>query len=73
MGEDQRRTKCEDALKFVLDTMRSKPGKQASSLSLTFNTAKALDDGTPTKTLISDDEAIQQWDAVVDSIRPAGV
>jgi hypothetical protein len=60
-------------LKFALDTMRSKPGRFQPGISITFNTAKALDDGTPTKTLVSDDEAIQLWDTVIDSIRPLGV
>jgi hypothetical protein len=58
-------------LKFALDTMRPKPSKATPSLRLTFDTAQPLEDGTPTQTLISDDEAIQQWDAVVDSIRTA--
>lgn len=57
------------ALKFALDTMRSKPSRAQPSISITFNTAKALDDGTPTKTLVSDDEAMQLWDAVVDSLQ----
>lgn len=60
------------SLKFALDTMRAKPSRAAPKISLTFDTAQPLEDGTPTKTVISDDEAIQQWDAVVDSIRPAG-
>jgi hypothetical protein len=59
-------------LKFVMDTMRPKPSREAPGISLTFNTATALEDGTPTKTLLSDDEAMQLWDSVVDSIRPAG-
>lgn len=62
----------EKTLKFALETMRSKPSRVSPSISLTFNTAKSLEDGTPTKTLVSDDEAMQLWDAVVESIRPAG-
>jgi len=57
-------------LKFALDTMREKPGRAQPSISITFNTAKPLDDGTPTKTLVSNDEAMQLWDAVIDSIKP---
>jgi hypothetical protein len=57
-------------LKFVLETMRSKPSKVAPGITLTFNTAKSQEDGAPTKTIISDDEAMQLWDLVVDSIRP---
>jgi hypothetical protein len=60
-------------LKFTLGTMRAKPGRTAPSINLEFDTAQPLEDGTQTKTHISDDEAIRQWDAVVDSIRPAGV
>jgi hypothetical protein len=60
-------------LKFALDTMRAKSSRAAPKISLTFETAQPLEDGAATKTLISDDEAIQQWDAVVDSIRPVGV
>ena len=56
-------------LKFALDTMRAKPSRAQPSISITFNTAKALDDGTPTKTLVTDDEATQLWDAVIDSIK----
>lgn len=62
----------ERTLKFALETMRPKPSRVKPSISLTFNTAKSLDDGTPTKTLISDDEALQLWDAVVESIRSTG-
>jgi hypothetical protein len=60
-------------LKFALDTMRAKPSRTQPSISITFNTAKALDDGTPTKTLVTDDEATQLWDAVIDSIKPLEV
>jgi hypothetical protein len=60
-------------LKFTLGTMRAKPGRTAPSINLEFDTAQPLEDGTQTKTHISDDEAIRQWDAVVDSIQPAGV
>jgi hypothetical protein len=56
-------------LKFALDTMRSKPGKDAPSLQLTFNTAQPLHSGMTTKTVMSDDEAVQLWDAVVSSIQ----
>ena len=59
--------------KFALDTMRTKPGRLAPSISLTFDTAQPLEDGTQTKTVISDDEAMRQWDAVVDSIKSAGI
>jgi hypothetical protein len=57
-------------LKFALDTFRSKPGKNAPHIELTFNTAQPLNNGTRTNTVLSDDEAIQLWDSVVGSIRP---
>jgi hypothetical protein len=60
-------------LKFALETMRSKPSRVAPSITVTFNTAKPLDNGAPTKTLVSDDEAMQLWDAVVDSIKAATI
>jgi hypothetical protein len=60
-------------LKFALETIRSKPNRVAPSITVTFNTAQSLDDGSPTKTLVSDDEAMQLWDAVVDSIKPATI
>jgi hypothetical protein len=60
-------------LKFALETMRSRPNQMTPSISLTFNTAKPLDDGTPTKTLISDEGAMRLWDAVIDSIQSARV
>ena len=59
------------SLKFVLETIRKKPGKSAPSINLTFNTGKPLPGGGNAKTTISDDEAVQIWDKVVDSIRPA--
>jgi hypothetical protein len=58
-------------LKFSLDSMRAKPSKTSPSISLTYDTAQPLEDGTPTQTIIPDDEAMRQWDAVIDSIRPA--
>jgi hypothetical protein len=63
----------EKTLKFALDSMRAKPSRAAPSISLTFDTAQPLEDGTPTRTVISEDEAMRQWDAVIDSIRPAGI
>lgn len=59
------------SLKFVLETIRGKPGKSAPSINLTFNTGKPLPGGGSAKTTISDDEAVQIWDKVVGSIRPA--
>jgi hypothetical protein len=58
-------------LKFTLETVRPSPGKATPSINLTFNTAKPLEDGSPSKTMMSDDEAIKLWDSVVNSIHPA--
>lgn len=59
-------------LQFNLETMRLKPAKSSPSLTITFETAQPLDDGTRTKTLISDQEAIRIWDSVIGSIRQVG-
>jgi hypothetical protein len=57
-------------LKFALDTMRERPTKSTPRIELTFDTAQPLENGLPTKTVISDDDAIELWDSVVNSIRP---
>lgn len=57
-------------LKFTLETIRPKPAKAAPRITVTFDTAQPLENGTPTKTLFSDEEAIQLWDSVIRSIRP---
>jgi hypothetical protein len=59
-------------LKFTLETMRPKPAKAKPRITVTFDTAQPLEDGTPTKTLFSDEEAIQLWDSVTSSIRSVG-
>jgi hypothetical protein len=59
------------SFKFILETMRKEPRKAAPSISLTFNTGKPLPGGGTAKTTISENEAIQLWDRVVSSIRPA--
>lgn len=61
----------EGAFQFTLETMRPSPGKVTPRISLTFETAQPLEDGSPTKTLISKDDAIQLWDSVVVSLRAA--
>ena len=43
----------ENAFEFTIETMRPVPSKVALHISLTFETAQALEDGSPTKTLIS--------------------
>lgn len=56
---------------FTLETMRATAAKSAPSIHLSLDTGQALEDGSPTSTLISDHEAIRLWDSVVESIRPA--
>jgi hypothetical protein len=63
----------EKILKFALNSMRAKPSKKTPHISLTYDTAQPFEDGTPTKNNITDAEAMLQWDAAVDSIRPAGI
>lgn len=62
----------EDAktMKFALDTLPSRTGKTSPSISITFDTAQPLENGLPTKTVITDDEALLLWDNVIASIRP---
>jgi hypothetical protein len=59
-------------LKFVLETMRNKPGRTFPKLSVTLDSAQPLEDGTPTRTTLSDEQAIQLWDSIVSSIRTTG-
>lgn len=59
------------SFKFILETLRKEPGRVAPSISLTFNTGKPLPGGGTAKTNMSEHEAIQLWDKVVSSIRPA--
>jgi hypothetical protein len=59
------------AFKFVLETRRKTGGKATPSMTVTFDSALPLADGTYTKTNLSDSEAITIWDAVINSIQPA--
>lgn len=56
-------------LKFVLETMRNKPGEASPKFSVTLDSAQPLEDGMPTKTTLSDEQAMQLWDSIVSSIR----
>ena len=64
-SEDQGST----ALQFTLETMRPIPSKATPGINLTFETAQPLEDGSQTKTLISEQQAIQLWDSVVASLQ----
>jgi hypothetical protein len=57
--------------KFVLETTRTKGSRATPRISVTFDSAKQLDDGTETTTNLSDEEAMVLWDRVVNSIQPA--
>lgn len=61
----------EKTFQFTLETMRPAPAKTTPGLNLTFETAQPLEDGSQTKTSISQNEAIRLWDSVVGSLRPA--
>jgi hypothetical protein len=56
--------------KFALDTMPAALGRTSPNITLTFDSAKTLEDGTETKNWMTDKEAIELWDGVVASIRP---
>jgi hypothetical protein len=58
------------ARKFALETIRATPSKATPSISVTLDTAQPNDDGSRTKTVIPDEEAMQLWDRIVSSIRP---
>lgn len=66
-------TEDEDAkaFQFTLETMRPTPGKATPGLNVTFETAQPLEDGSQTKTLISEHDAIRLWDSAVASLRSA--
>ena len=57
-------------LKFALETMRERPGKTSPRIALTLDSAQPLEDGSPTKTAITKEQAIQLWDSIVDSMHP---
>jgi len=56
--------------KFVTETMRPVASKSRPLIKVTFDSAQKLEDGTNTKTNLSDKEAMAMWDKVLDSIRP---
>lgn len=54
---------------FALEAEAGTPVANGFNITLSFDTAQPLEDGTQTKTLLSDEKAIQLWDSVVGSIR----
>lgn len=56
---------------FAIETMRDKPEKLSPSLRLLMDSSQPRADGTPSTTLISDEEAIGLWNSITNSIRPA--
>lgn len=67
LGEDG----DEKTFKFTTETMRLTGGKTSPRMHVTFDSAQQLEDGSHTKTNLSDDEAMAMWDKVIDSIQPA--
>ena len=61
----------EKTFKFTMETMRPPGGKTSPSMQVTFDSAQQLEDGSQTKTNLSDNEAMAIWDKVIDSIHPA--
>lgn len=61
----------EKTFKFVLETTRPIGGLATPSIQITFDSAQKLEDGSETRTNLSDDEAMAMWDKVVESIQPA--
>jgi hypothetical protein len=56
---------------FAVETMRPVPGKETPKLHLSLETADRLPNGKTVGKVLPDDEAVQLWDVIVDSIRPA--
>lgn len=54
---------------FALESSAATPGANGFNITLSFDTAQPLEDGTQTKTLLSDEKAMLLWDSVVGSIR----
>jgi hypothetical protein len=43
------------------------------SMTLSFESAQPLENGTPTKNVLSDEQALALWDMIVESIHPAKI
>jgi hypothetical protein len=61
----------DDSYVFAMETMRSNPGKNAPKIHLSLETGDRLPNGKLPERVMSDEEAVQLWDVVVSSIRPA--
>lgn len=61
----------ERTFKFMLETKRKNPSKTTPSISLSLDSAQSLKDGTPTTTKIGNEDALELWDRMVDSIQLA--
>jgi hypothetical protein len=61
----------EKTFKFTLATTSHIGSKFSPSFRMTFDSAQPRQDGTHTKTNLSDEEAMALWDAIVNSIQPA--
>lgn len=56
-------------LKFALETKRKNPTKSTPSIVLTLNSGQPLSDGTPATTRIEDEDTVDLWDRIVESIQ----
>lgn len=61
----------EPTIKFMLETKRKKPGKTMPSISISLDSARPLKDGRTTTTKIGEEDALELWDRVVDSVELA--
>lgn len=55
---------------FTMETMRPVPGKKTPMITVAFDSAQKLKNGTETKTNFSNEEAIAVWDEIIDSLQP---
>ena len=61
----------EKTFKFVSETMRPVGTRNKPLIAVTFDSAQKLENGTETKTNLSDKEAMALWDKILGSIRMA--
>jgi hypothetical protein len=67
LGEDM----DEKTFGFAWEAMPQATAKNQPGITLSFESAQPLENGTPTKNALSDEEALALWDTIVGSIRPA--
>jgi hypothetical protein len=62
----------QDTYSFAIETMREVPGRGAPKLHLSLSTADQQPGGERSGKLLSDDQAMQLWDLIVNSIESLG-